>query len=71
MTTQPTSESDLLALAGNPRDECECGDWREDHKSGTGACRYNGRGFDMCHGGMDCMKFRLAARALQSSEGEG
>lgn len=46
----------------HPKDECECGDWRSDHTNG-GPCRFNGRGFDACHGGRDCMSFRLIRRA--------
>ena len=45
----------------HPNDECMCGDWRSDHAD-NGPCRYNGGGFDMNHGGRDCLKFRLAGR---------
>lgn len=54
--------ADAEVSLDNPRDECACGDWREDHPN-NGPCRFNGRGFDMCHGGKDCMSFRLVGRA--------
>jgi len=47
----------------DPRDECECGDFREDHKDGGGPCRYNSNEFDLSHGGGNCMEFRLFGRA--------
>jgi len=53
-------------------DMCVCGDWRSHHPN-DGPCTFNGPGFDMCHGGQDCMSFR-SARAASSdtakSEGE-
>jgi len=47
-------------IAPNPLDYCECGDWRKNHKNGTGACCFNGPAFDLNHGGRDCHTFRLA-----------
>lgn len=37
---------------------CACGDYRKDHKDGTGPCIFNGGRFDLCHGGTDCHEFR-------------
>lgn len=44
-------------------DECECGDYRQNHENSVGACRLNGLG----HGqgsatAGECHKFRLARR---------
>ncbi len=47
--------------ADDPDDECACGDMRSDHPN-NGPCRFNGRGFDLCHGGQDCTRFRLTGR---------
>lgn len=55
--------TDIIELAAShPLDICECGDYRQDHVS-NGPCTFNGGGFDMCHGGRDCMSFRLHERA--------
>jgi hypothetical protein len=50
----------------HPEDTCECGDYRRDHPN-NGPCRMNQRDFDLCHGGRDCMSFRMAA--TPSTEG--
>ncbi len=48
----------------SPHDICHCGDARRDHKNGTGACIFNEPGrFDLCHGGEDCVEFRLHEKA--------
>lgn len=47
-------------------DVCECGDYRSDHPN-DGPCRYNGRGFDPCHGGSDCPRFRLDKFATEEA----
>lgn len=62
-----TSEAERIA--DSPLDECECVDFRSDHEA-SGRCRFNGPGFDMCHGGQDCMEFRLAGRAILPAQGE-
>lgn len=46
------------AAVGRQDDVCECGDWRKHHPN-DGPCIMNGYG-DLCHGFVDCMKFRLA-----------
>jgi len=45
-------------------DECQCGDYRRDHKDGTGACRHNSREFDLNHGGKNCYRFRAVSKEL-------
>ena len=48
------------AISDSPNDQCECGDYRSDHRDGTGPCSYNKMPrFDITHGGQDCLKFRL------------
>lgn len=54
--------------AGHPKDVCYCGDYRDQHKDGTGPCVFNGRGSDACHGNEDCMSFRLHEHAPTADE---
>lgn len=42
-------------------DACICGDYRQDHKDGTGPCIHN-KPRDLTHGFDDCQSFRLAVR---------
>ena len=42
-------------------DLCECGDYRRDHKGGTGACNLNGLGHGMT--GYRCNRFRFSLPA--------
>ena len=46
----------------DPKDICYCGDYREDHKGGTGACKYNDHANNggLGHGFKKCMEFRTA-----------
>lgn len=37
----------------HPEDVCECGEYRRDHKDGTGYA------FEMMQGGRDCRRFKL------------
>lgn len=65
--------SDHIAAGGDergldPLDYCECGDYRRDHKDGTGLCCFNGPSFDLNHGGKDCHQFRLAALAKMEEQ---
>lgn len=47
----------------NPKDLCACGDFRDQH-SNDGPCMMNDRpGFDLCHGGTNCLAFRLSQPA--------
>lgn len=45
-------------IVPDPLDACVCGDYRRDHKDGTGPCKFNARGWDLCHAGQDCLQFR-------------
>lgn len=48
---------------GDPRDICECGDYRSDHPN-TGPCLYNKQIYpDLTHGFEDCVQFRLHKKA--------
>lgn len=51
----------VLAVDTSHLDQCECGDYRQDHKNGTGPCTHNKVG-DLTHGFKDCQSFRLAVR---------
>lgn len=57
--TQPTPPEPVEEV-------CECGDWRSDHPN-DGPCRHNGRGFDLCHAGQDCMSYRPALARNQTN----
>lgn len=46
-----------MPVSDNPKEVCVCGDFREQHKNGTGACMLN-KPFDVCHGMKDCLSFR-------------
>jgi len=46
-----------MASSQNPLDECECGDYRSQHKDGTGKCCMPD---DNTHGHRPCFSFRLA-----------
>ncbi len=59
--TDPTAE-EVVKLADF--DTCACGDYRKDHKGGTGACIHNKPG-DLTHGFEDCNEFRLSRRATE------
>jgi len=63
------NSEEMLALAKLPEDVCECGDWRSAHPN-DGPCVFNEPGFDLCHGGRDCMSFRRA-RSPEQLKGEG
>lgn len=41
----------------HPLDVCVCGDYRRDHKNGTGPCTF---GLDLSHGFTACNEFRLS-----------
>lgn len=44
-------------VSEHPKDECECGDYREVHAGGTGRCCMPD---DLTHGNTPCLSFRLA-----------
>lgn len=48
-------------MTDNFLDECECGDLRQDHKDGTGECRFNStdRNGGLTHGFKACRRFKL------------
>lgn len=43
-------------------DMCACGDYRRDHKDGTGRCRMPD---DLTHGFKPCLEFRLSKTATE------
>ena len=46
-------------------DQCECGDYRHQHRDGTGACTLPN---DLSHGFKPCSCFRLAETASELPE---
>lgn len=48
------------ATLEHPKDICECGDYRYQHKANIGACNLNGLGHGLPFGLGKCMQFRLA-----------
>jgi hypothetical protein len=63
-----TSPTTLADDRGHPLDECECGDYRRNHKDGTGPCTFNRAGFDMLHAFEDCLSFTLAHAHLETND---
>lgn len=59
------TESQIAEITAHPLDECACGDYRRDHKDGTGACTFNRNRFDECHAFEHCYSFRLVAAYLK------
>lgn len=55
---------------GEADEVCECGDYRSDHPN-DGPCKHNSVGFDLCHAGQDCMKFRPMTTDYPAEQGEG
>lgn len=45
-------------------DTCLCGDYRRDHKGGSGPCLHN-KPRDLTHGYRDCDTFRLSQEATE------
>lgn len=45
-------------------DLCHCGDYRKDHKDGTGACVFNHTPGNV-HGSAKCMQFRISREAAE------
>lgn len=52
-------KKDAAEIMEDPRDVCECGDYRYQHDNG-GACNLNGLGHGIPFGEGKCEKFRLA-----------
>jgi hypothetical protein len=47
-------------MNAHPEDICYCGDFRKDHKDGTGRCIFNDEVRDGHGGAGPCYQFRLA-----------
>lgn len=49
-------------MKNDPFDICECGDYRCQHKDGTGPCNFNKHPNNggISHGNKACMSFKLA-----------
>jgi hypothetical protein len=54
--------SDLTELKLSDFDTCTCGDYRRDHKDGTGRCCMPD---DLTHGFEPCLSFRLVKAATE------
>lgn len=59
----------MTMISDSPLDTCDCGDYRRDHKGGTGACAFNRErpryeGDDGHMGAGACHQFRLCERAI-------
>ena len=53
----------------HPLDQCECGDFRRDHKDGTGACIFSsGSKGDGHSGAGECVQFKLHRRYLPENK---
>jgi len=64
-----TADEERAAIVeDHPKDVCDCGDYREQHRDGTGPCVMNRPG-DMCHGFRDCLQFTLWQRAHHERNG--
>ena len=54
----------------DPKDVCECGDFRDDHRDGKGACRFGDAHPTATKGrGGYCSRFVLSRRAARASDG--
>jgi hypothetical protein len=58
-------------IADDPHDVCTCGDYRRQHKCGTGSCCFNsyigGHGMGL----RSCIRFKLSQRGIIERESHG